>query len=129
VAKNLILVDTNILIDVFRGNKESKKQLDALEGRIAVSVITVMELFRGCKTNKRKAELTEQLKAYEIIHIDTIVSEKALQLFSHYISTHQDMYIADCLIAATNIIHKTKLFTNNKSDFNFIKSVEFFHPK
>ena len=128
MAKNLILVDTNILIDVFRGNKNTKKDLDAIEGNIAISVITAMELYRGCKTNKRKSELTEQLKAYKIIHLDSAVSEKALHLFNQYISANQDMYIADCLIAATNIIHKTKLFTHNKSDFNFIKSIEFYYP-
>ncbi len=128
MAKNLILVDTNILIDVFRGNKNTKKVLDAIEGNIAISVITAMELYRGCKTNKRKAELTEQLKAYKIIHLDSEISEKALQLFNQYTSANQDMYIADCLIAATNIIHKTKLFTHNKSDFNFMKSVVFYHP-
>ena len=32
------------------------------------------------------------------------------------------------ILAATNIIHKTKLFTHNKSDFNFMKSVVFYHP-
>jgi len=83
VAKNLILVDTNILIDVFRGNKNTKIDLDAIEGNIAISVITAMELYRGCKTNKRKAELSQQLKAYKIIHIDEVISEKALQLLTH----------------------------------------------
>ena len=102
--------------------------MDAIAGNIAVSVITAMELYRGCKTNKRKAELTEQLKAYKIIHLDEVISEKALQLLNQYTSVNQEMYIADCLIAATNIVYKTKLFTHNKSDFSFIKSVIFYNP-
>lgn len=36
MAKKLVLVDTNIFIDVFRGNKLTKKQLDDLDGSIAI---------------------------------------------------------------------------------------------
>jgi len=126
MAKKLVLVDTNIFIDVFRGNKLTKKQLDDLEGTIAKSAITVMELFAGCKTKKQKAELNLQLKAYNIIHIDTEISLKAVQLFNNYVSAKQDMYIADCLIAATALTYKFKLFTHNKSDFNFIKAINFY---
>jgi predicted nucleic acid-binding protein len=78
MAKKLVLVDTNIFIDVFRGNKTTKKQLDDLESCIAISAITVMELFAGCKTKKQKAELNKQLKAYNIIQIDTDISVKAI---------------------------------------------------
>jgi tRNA(fMet)-specific endonuclease VapC len=127
MAKKLVLVDTNIFIDVFRGNQVTKKKLDGLDGCIAISAVSVMELFAGCKTKKRKAELNKQLKAYKLIHLDYDISEKAIQLFNNHVSTSQDVYIADCLIAATCLTHKIKLFTHNKSDFIFFKSIEFYN--
>ena|ERR1035437_4834391 len=128
MAKGLILVDTNILIESYRGDKIAKEHLEAIRGRIAVSVITVMELYRGCKTKERKTELAKQIKAYYVVNIDNAVSERAMQIFKHYISSSQDVYIADCLIAATAMENKMKLFTKNKQDFNFIKDLVFYHP-
>ena len=41
-AKKIVLVDTDILIKVFRGNPVHKKHLDSLKGRIAISIITAL---------------------------------------------------------------------------------------
>ena len=126
-AKKVILVDTDILIKVFRGDVTRKKHLDALRGRIAVSIITVLELYQGAVTKQRKYELEKQLRAYFILHIEGEISKKALMISKKYFPVRQ-ILPPDCLIASTAICHHLELYTDNKSDFDFIKELKLYVP-
>jgi predicted nucleic acid-binding protein len=78
--RKIVLVDTDIFIKVFRGDAMHKKHLDALTGRIAVSVITVLELYQGANSRKRKYDLEKQLKAYHILPVNELISSSAISL-------------------------------------------------
>jgi len=47
----------------------------------------------------------------------------------NYVSGKQEVFVADCLIAASAISNKLPLFTNNSEDFSFIKELKLFKTK
>lgn len=126
--KKIVLVDTDILIKIFRQNKVLKQQLDELENQIAISAVTVFELLEGANTEKKLFELLKQLKAYRVLHLDEDISLKTFSLFKIH-KPKDKMFIADTLIAATALVHNLELFTDNKKDYQFIKEIKFYNPK
>jgi hypothetical protein len=112
----IVLVDTDIFIKVFRGHIGHKKNLDMLEGRIAVSVITVLELYQGVSSKKRKYELEKQLKAYQILPLTEQISLASVLLMKKYLPENS-LLPPDGLIAATALNHEVQLYTDNKKDF------------
>ena len=124
--KKIVLVDTDIFIKVFRGHTGHKKGLDNLKGRIAISVITVIELYQGVASKKRKYELERQLKAYEVLPLNEQISNTAILLMKKY--TPENVLLPpDGLIAATAMQNELELYTDNKKDFDFIKGLKFYN--
>ncbi|MBU0488562.1 MAG: type II toxin-antitoxin system VapC family toxin [Bacteroidetes bacterium] len=129
MAKRYCLVDTCVLIAVFRGNKEAKAFLDKLNDRIVISVITELELQKGAKTKERKKELSAQLKKYSKAVIDREICQQAVSLMNRYNSGNRDIFVADCLIAATALTNNIPLVTNNTDDFDFIEGLVLINPE
>ena len=125
--KNLVLVDTDIFIKVYRGNKIKISHLDTLKGRIAISLISVLELYQGATSKKKLFELNKQLQSYKIIHLDDNISQKALSIKKRY-QLKYSILPPDCLIAATALENKFKLYTDNVKDYNFIQGIKFYQP-
>lgn len=122
--KKIVLVDTDILIKVFRGNTIHKKKLDSLSGSITVSIITVLELYQGVHSKKNKIGLEKQLKAYNISFIDDRTSIISWNLQKKY-SPKNKLHPADCIIAATALRNDFILFTDNIKDYDFIEGITF----
>ena len=61
------LVDTNVLIEILRGNKELAKFLETLEKPVYISGITEAELLSGkeCKNERKKNKLLEFISLFE----------------------------------------------------------------
>lgn len=123
--KPQILVDTDVLIKVFRGDKAKKRILDTNKGELAVSIITYFELLSGLKNKQRVIDLNKQMMAYVVIHLSEAISQKAFSIFQKYITAHK-LGIADALIAATVIENGLQLLTDNTEDFLFIKELQLF---
>ena len=83
-----ILVDTDVLIKVFRGDAGKKKILDDNKVRLSVSVITYFELLSGLKTRQRIIDLNKQMKAYNLIHLSEKISTKSLALYQKYLTSN-----------------------------------------
>lgn len=123
--KPQILIDTDILIKVFRGNGFHKSILDKEVNNLAISSVTYIELLSGLKTRSRIIELNKQMRAYHLIHISETISIKSLEIVVKYTSSNS-IRIADSLIAATAIVNNLRLFTDNKKDYDFIKGLRFY---
>ncbi len=123
--KPQILVDTDILIKVFRGNIFHKTSLDKEENNLAISSVTHLELLFGLKTKSRIIDLKKQMRAYQLIHVSEAISVKALDIVFKYTST-TSIKTADALIAATALVNNLKLYTDNKKDFDFIRGIVFY---
>jgi predicted nucleic acid-binding protein len=124
--KPQILVDTDILIKVYRGHAFYKAVLDKEENNLAISSVTYLELLFGLKTRGRIVDLNKQMRAYQLIHISETISIKALQIVNKY-AVSNSIKVSDALIGATALVNNFQLFTDNKQDFGFIKGLSFYN--
>ena len=123
-----VLVDTDILIKAYRGDKIKEANLKYLKGKYCVSVITACELINGAKNINQRTEFIKVLRYYQIALLDEKISGQAFSMYKKY-SFKNDMKISDSFIAATAIIHDLFLYTDNKKDFNIIDEIKFYKEK
>ncbi len=115
------IVDTDILIDVARGDSDAADCLLQLEkiSPLAVSAVTQMELIVGCRNKKELQDLEKFLHRFQVLKITDQISNCAVDLLQQYFLSH-GLWIADGLIAATALVHKEAIITKNQRDFRFI---------
>ncbi len=117
------LLDTNILIEILKGNQRTITELNMLNSSYAVSIISYMELIYGAFNSAEVKKIEKFLSNFEVIDVNKEVSQRALELIKKYAKSHT-LDIPDALIAATAIVKSYKLFTYNKKDFKYIKSLQ-----
>jgi len=121
------LVDTSVLIALFRKNKDAKIALETLSPNSAyICDITFLEILAGCSTADKREYALLFLETYGLLKNNEYVSEKSMQLMKRYCIQHSNqprLRLADCLIAAFAAHYKMELLTFNKKDFDFIQGV------
>ena len=117
----ITIVDSDILIDVARGDADAINCLLRLEqtSALAISAVSQMELIVGCRSKKELQDLEKFLNRYQILKINDRISDRAVDLLSQYFLSH-GLLIADGLIAATALVHNEAFITKNQRDFRFI---------
>jgi predicted nucleic acid-binding protein len=117
----LTIVDSDILIDVARGEAKAIDCLLSLQqtSTLAISVVSQMELMVGCRNKKELQDLETFLNRYQILKITDRISDRAVDLLTQYFLSH-GLLIADGLIAATALVHSEAFITKNQRDFRFI---------
>ena len=122
----MILCDTNILTEIYRGNNEIIKTFKGIgQGSVAVSYVTCAELFYGAR-NKRELQIIQKdLNKLTILPIKTDISTMAVELVAKFALSHK-ISLPDALIAATAIFQNIELYTLNRKDFKFIDNIRLF---
>ena len=128
VVLQSVLVDTDVLIKAYRGDKMKQSNLKLLKDKYCISIITACELLFGAKSINQREEFNKLLSFYRIVNLDEKPSEEAFSLYKKY-SFKNEMKISDTFIAAIAIRHDLLVYTDNKRDFDFIKEVKFFTEK
>ncbi len=116
------LIDTDILIKIYRGDKEKQRIIEPIQDNLAISIITVMELLAGATSDQNKYEILKISKAYRVIEITEAICKTALNLSKKYCVEHE-VGVADVLIAATAITNNFPLYTDNIRHFEFIEEL------
>jgi len=129
MAKDLIIIDSCVLIKAFRKDAKANNDLKNIADHTAYSVITQLELLVGANTLVKKEALNKIFDAYYGIPLNQVISLKAIEIMQKYITGQQIISVPDCLIAATSIITGFPLLTYNKKDFEFIEGVNFYHTE
>lgn len=94
-----------------------------LEGLPEISSVTFVELIQGCHS-KREFVITEKIcEPLTQVRIDREISDFAIELLKIYHLSHGLIFF-DALIAATCILRKKILVTENIKDFRFILGLE-----
>ena len=120
----MIIFDTNIIIELFKGNTKTIEILQSIEEEIfSVSVITAMELYYGALNKRELNKIKKFLENFELLIINEEISKVALSLIEKYSKSH-GLDIPDALIAATAIYYNALLLTYNKRDFEYIKDLK-----
>jgi len=115
------MVDTDVLIDVGRGQDEAIACLELIErhSSLAIGVITQMELMIGCRDKKEMRALDQFLKRFSVVRLSEHISDVAVGLLRRYRLSH-GLLIADALIAATALSLDLPFVTKNRRDYTFI---------
>jgi len=116
VATAELLVDTDVLIDHLRGDR----QLRADGRRLAVSVITRAELFAG---RDAPTVLRELLGTMIELSVDATIAELA-----GVTRRRHQLAMPDALIAATALAHQVPLMTRNHRHFQAVDGLEVLAP-
>jgi predicted nucleic acid-binding protein len=120
----MILLDTNIFIEIFKGNADVTQSVrNIINEDPALSSVTAMELYYGAWNKLELQRIRKHLAAFHICHISIGISETATSLIERYAKSH-GIQIPDALIAATALELKCPLLTLNTKDFQFIENLQ-----
>jgi len=114
-----IVLDTNILIEILKGNKTIIKKLELLSTDFVISSITVMELYYGALNKAELFQLKKFISLFKVIEINENISSISTELIFQYAKSH-NLAIPDSLIASTAISIDSELLTLNLKDFKYI---------
>ena len=124
--KQVILIDTNILIEIYKNNNVIIDVVKRIgQANISISDITCAEMYFGARNKNELQIIAKDLKKLEVLHIQIEVSKKAVELVEKYALSHK-LTIPDALIAATAIYYNLPLYTLNLKDFVFIDGIQLY---
>lgn len=124
----MILCDTNILIEFYRGNPAVLDVLREVGAQsLSISVITAGELYFGARDKRELRRIQKHLALINQIALDAEISARFVTLLESYALSHK-LSVPDALIAATALCHDLPLYTLNTKDFRFIPQIQLFHP-
>ena len=120
MMNQLILCDTNVLIDSFNGRTAAVEALDRIgQPNALLSVISSIEIYRGARNKEHLAQLRRRLRKLRVVGLTEEIGGTALDLIDEYHLSY-GLDIPDALIAATAVAYDLPLFTYNRRDFHFI---------
>ncbi len=122
---NLLLVDTDILIDVGRGIDQAVTfpSESGERNQLAISAVTEMELIVGCASKEELSTLDNFLQHFQILEITPHISGQAKDLLRTYRLSH-GLLIADALIAATGLSFFMPFVSKNQKDYRYIEKLQ-----
>ena len=112
------LIDTDVLIEIFRGRKEVISYIESLYKKgtaVFFSPITKAEIFHGIREREKK-EVNLLFQSMECISITDEIGEKAGLYLKKFHRSH-NLQLGDSLIAATAYINKSRLLTFNRKHY------------
>ena len=125
----MILVDTSVLIDFFKGNTNEpadKLKRIILQGiPFGISSVIYQEILQGAKTKKEYNILQEYLSTQRFFHPKDAINSYAAAAEIFFTCHKKGITIRstiDCLIAQTALEHDLFLLHNDR-DFNAIASI------
>ena len=105
----MILLDTNILIQILKGDNKTIKLVESLPESLSISSISAMELYYGALNKSEIRKIEKFLLLFEVIYLNKDISQNATKLIKTYAKSH-NLDIPDSLIAATAIVNNHKSF-------------------
>lgn len=116
----MILCDTNIMIEAFKGNTLITSNLVKIGmNQLAVSAITVAELYYGAFNKQELSQIKKHLLPLQQLPLNAQITTIFIDLMEKYSLSH-NLTLPDALIAATAIHHDLPLYTLNIKDFRYM---------
>ena len=121
------LIDSNVLIDVTRGNKGAIQFVDSLGGAWALSQVTAMELIVGARDKRDLAMIDGFLSLYPVVPLSDSIGTGAYSLLKTFAKSH-GLHVFDSLIASTAIDKALTLITLNRKHYQMINDLSLLVP-
>jgi predicted nucleic acid-binding protein len=116
------LIDSNVLIDVSRGNAAAIKYVDALPEPWWISQVTAMELIVGARDKRELAMIDSFLALYPVAPFTDSIGTEPYRLLKTYAKSH-GLHVFDSLVAATAIEKALTLVTLNRKHYQMIEGL------
>ncbi|MEW6300081.1 MAG: type II toxin-antitoxin system VapC family toxin [Thermodesulfobacteriota bacterium] len=122
------LIETTILVDVFRGKPEAVAWVDnlPLQGRW-VSVITYFELLAGCRNRREQRTVAREMRNYHVLLLTEDISRTALSWFERF-HLSRGVGFLDSLIGATAFHQGLPIATLNTKHFEPLPGIRVERP-
>jgi len=118
----IVFVDTNILIELLKGNDEILDKIGGFDN-ICTSEIVLMELYQGARNKRDLLYIKKSLKGLKIVETTSEIISLAKDILEKYNLSH-NAKIYDSIIAATVLVYDLKLWTLNLKDFIYIDNIK-----
>lgn len=123
------LLDSDVLIWIFRGNSKIVKRVESLaSGKPqAVSVLSVAEIYKNLFPSE--VVLIEAFfSTSALLAVDPEIAKLGGLFWRDYHKALASLSLIDCLIAATAKIHELRLVTCNIRHFPMLKKADLINP-
>ena len=117
------LVDTDVMIDFFRGVLPAVDLISRSSDSIALSVITEAELYAGVREGKERHSIETFLNLVTIIPVNRAIAQKA-GLYQSDFARATKIGMADSIIAATAETEKLQLLTLKIKHFPMLHDIQ-----
>lgn len=124
MEKRLVICDTNIFIEFYKGNSEIIENLHKIgNNNIALSSVTAGELIFGAFNKTELRNIQKDINELKVLHLNKKISENFISLMQKYSLSH-NLDLPDALIAATAINADFELYTLNLKHFKYIDNIK-----
>ena len=125
----MIVLDTNILVEILRKNDRGKQWLDFLKTKsITFTSISSYELFLGAKLSSKQNEnmqaVQKLVQKYAILPFSVKSSYIAGELQAKLQNQGNKIDLRDLYIAAIALEHHLPVATDNIKHFNHVENLE-----
>jgi predicted nucleic acid-binding protein len=118
----LLLLDTDLLIDYLRGRTEAVTYLEGRTESLLISAITVAELYAGVQDGAERTKLDAFISGFEVVLLDQEIAVRGGLYRRDYGKSHSTG-LADALIAASAELRQAALVTLNQKHFPMLANV------
>ena len=117
-----ILLDTDVLVDFFRGYIKAVAFVNAHSARIILSSIVVAELYAGVKGDAEQAALGNFVSLFRVVPVSAEIAKKGGLYKRDYGKSH-GVGLADAILAATAEAENAELKTLNIKHYPMLKGL------
>ena len=120
----MILLDTDICIELLKGNKRILQRRDQYDGPVGVCFMTIAELYYGAEKSKDPSKnmdtIEKLLITLEIVHTDIAILKRFGMIKAQLQKQGEPIGDADILIASVTLEKAERLITGNTKHFERI---------
>ena len=115
-----ILLDTDVLVDFFRGYNKAVAFVNTHSTRIILSSIVVAELYAGVKGDAEQAALENFVSLFRVVPVSAEIAKTGGLYKRDYGKSH-GVGLADAILAATAETENAELKTLNTKHYPMLK--------
>ncbi len=119
---DILLLDTDVLIDFLRSRAEAVSYLEGLLEPPFISTITVAELYAGVREGAERQSLENLVNKLKVILVTKEIAVKGGLFRRDYFKSH-GVGIIDAIIAATAEAENATVVTLNKKHFPMFSNI------
>ncbi|HNT35929.1 MAG TPA: type II toxin-antitoxin system VapC family toxin [bacterium] len=118
-----ILLDTDVLVDFFRGYGKAVAFVNTHSDRIVLSSIVVAELYAGVKGDAERTALDDFVSLFRVLPVDAEIA-KAGGLYRRDYGKSHGVGLGDAILAATAEAENAELVTLNTKHYPMLRNLK-----